>query len=235
MCIRDRYRIGRDYLVSAGFKQVTPYDFQRSGPLPSGYLYEELFRQPFREDDGRIVGYDAWGWGFAGISFFFGTPQDPGWAYMNQTRVDDYFRDLDAGRFPVMQGFRYSEADLRLHLLFQELQGLAVDRRRYRALVGRDAVEEHRPVWDALAEREWATVDDDRITIEGDGAFYLPLVQNALAQDRLDAMRRARRVVVGAAAGSPAAGAPADGAPAGGAPTPPSRAERATVPVAHAG
>ena len=231
----EMYRIGRDYLVSAGFKQVTPYDFQRSGPLPSGYLYEELFRQPFREDDGRIVGYDAWGWGFAGISFFFGTPQDPGWAYMNQTRVDDYFRDLDAGRFPVMQGFRYSEADLRLHLLFQELQGLAVDRRRYRALVGRDAVEEHRPVWDALAEREWATVDDDRITIEGDGAFYLPLVQNALAQDRLDAMRRARRVVVGAAAGSPAAGAPADGAPAGGAPTPPSRAERATVPVAHAG
>ena len=201
----EMYRIGRDYLVSAGFTQVTPYDFQRSGPLPSTYLYEELFRKPLREDDGHLVGYDCWGWGFAGISFFFGTPRDPGWAYLNQTRVDDYFRDLDAGRFPVMRGFHYSETDLRLHLLFQELQSLAVDRRRYHALVGRDAVEEHRPVWDALVDTEWATVDEDLITIEGDGAFYLPLIQNALAHDRLDGMRKSRRA-------NGAAGIPADGA-----------------------
>ncbi len=191
----EMYRIGRDYLLSEGFAQVTPYDFQRSGRLPSTYLYEELFRQPFREDGGDIVGYDAWGWGFAGISFFFGTPQDPGWAYMNQTRVADYFRDIDAGRFPVMRGFRYSETDLRLHLLFQELQSLEVDRRRYLNLVGRDAVDEHRPVWDALVDMEWAAVDEDAISIEGDGAFYLPLIQNALAHDRLDAMRRERRTI----------------------------------------
>ena len=196
----EMYRIGRDYLVSEGFTQVTPYDFERRGPAPSSYLYEELFRKPFREDHGQLVGYDAWGWGFAGISFFFGTPQDPGWAYMNQIRVDDYFRDLDAGRFPVMRGFRYSPADLRLHLLFQELQSLEVDRRRYLALVGRDAVAEHRPVWDALDELGWATVDEDLIAIEGDGAFYLPLIQNALAHDRLDAMRRERRTTVDVAA-----------------------------------
>ena len=187
------YRIGRDYLVSEGFTQVTAYDFQRSGPLPSSYLYEELFRKPFQEDDGRLVGYDAWGWGFAGVSFFVGTPKDPGWAYMNQTRVDDYFRDLDAGRFPVLSGFRYSEADLRLHLLFQELQGLVVDRRRYLALVGHDAVEEHRPVWEALVELGWAGVDEGRISIKGDGVFYLPLIQNALAHDRVHAMRRGRK------------------------------------------
>ena len=201
----EMYRIGRDYLVSEGFTQVTPYDFQRSGSLPSTYLYEELFRKPLREDDGHLVGYDAWGWGFAGISFFFGTPRNPGWAYVNQTRVDDYFRDLDAGRFPVMRGFRYSEIDLRLHLLFQELQSLEVDRRRHLALVGRDAVDEHRPVWDALVDLEWAAVDDDLITIEGDGAFYLPLIQNALAHDRLDAMRKTRRAI--GATGVPASGA----------------------------
>ncbi|MYD86593.1 MAG: radical SAM protein, partial [Acidobacteria bacterium] len=125
----EMYRIGRDYLVSAGFTQVTPYDFQRNGPLQSSYLYEELFRKPFREDDGQLVGYDAWGWGFAGISFFFGTPRNPGWAYINQTRVDDYFRDLDAGRFPVKRGFHYSESDLRRHLLCPALQRLEVARR----------------------------------------------------------------------------------------------------------
>lgn len=198
----EMYRLGKDYLLSEGFVQVTPYDFERSGPVPSSYLYEELFRRPFQENRDQLIGYDAWGWGFAGISFFFGSPASPGWAYMNHAHVEDYFRDLDAGRFPVMRGFHYSQEDLHLHLLFQELQGLSVDCARYRSLVGRDVFSEHRAVWDALGELEWAVVDDDLITIEGDGAFYLPLIQNLLARDRLETMRRER-----SSAGSRAASA----------------------------
>ena len=190
----EMYRVGKAFLEAEGFRQATPYDFERTGPLPSAYLYEELFRKPFQEGDDRLVGCDAWGWGFAGISFFFGTPQTPGWAYMNQVRVDDYFRDLDAGRFPVMRGFHYSDTDLRLHLLFQELQGLSVDRAEYRSLFGQDVVDEHAVVWQTLEEMEWAAVDDDLVTIDGDGAFYLPIVQNLLAHDRSEAMRKARAV-----------------------------------------
>ena len=200
----EMYRAGRDLLLSRGFTQATPYDFEHTGTLPSTYLYEELFRRPFQDAGGRLLGHDAWGWGFAGVSFFFGTPQSPGWAYLNQVRVDDYFRDLDAGRHPVLRGFRYSATDLRLHLLFQELQGLSVDRRRYAQLFGRDVREEHRAVWDALVGLEWAAVDDDLITIHGDGAFHLPLIQDALAHDRLEAMRRERNAAAG---GSPWAGA----------------------------
>lgn len=196
----EMYRLGKDYLLSEGFVQVTPYDFERSGPVPSSYLYEELFRRPFQENRDQLIGYDAWGWGFAGISFFFGSPASPGWAYMNHAHVEDYFRDLDAGRFPVMRGFHYSQEDLHLHLLFQELQSLSVDCARYRSLVGRDVLSEHRAVWDALGELEWAVVDDDLITIEGDGAFYLPLVQNLLARDRLETMRRERSGTVSRAA-----------------------------------
>ena len=204
----EMYRAGRDFLLARGFTQATPYDFEHTGTLPSTYLYEELFRRPFQDHDGQLLGHDAWGWGFAGVSFFFGTPQSPGWAYLNQIHVDDYFRDLDAGRFPVLRGFRYSETDLRLHLLFQELQGLSVDQRRYASLFGRDVREEHGAVWDALAALEWAVVDDDLITIQGDGAFYLPLIQDALAHDRLEAMRRGRSST---ASTSPWAGALTDG------------------------
>ena len=200
----EMYRTGRDFLLSRGFTQATPYDFEHTGTLPSTYLYEELFRRPFQDAGGQLLGHDAWGWGFAGVSFFFGSPQSPGWAYLNQVRVDDYFRDLDAGRFPVLRGFHYSETDLRLHLLFQELQGLSVDRRRYASLFGRDVREEHRAVWEALVALEWAAVDDSVITIQGDGAFYLPLIQDALAHDRLEAMRRGRAP---AAAATPRAGA----------------------------
>ena len=188
----EMYRIGKDYLESEGFKQITPYDFERTGPLPSTYLYEQLFRKPFQENEGQQIAYDAWGWGFAGISFFFGTPSSPGWAYMNHVHVNDYFRDIDAGRFPVLRGFHYSETDLRLHLLFQELQGLTVDRQRYTSLFGRDVADEHSAIWNALVDIGWASVGSGFVTIEGDGAFYLPLIQNILAHERCDAMRKAR-------------------------------------------
>ena len=222
----EMYRIGRDYLVSEGFRQTTPYDFERAGPVPSAYLYEELFRQPFRLSDtnghagahghngdglgsgssrGELVGYDAWGWGFAGISFFFGAPDSPGWAYLNHVRVDDYFRDLDAGRFPVMRGFRYTPEDLHLHLLFQEMQGLAVDGARFLALTGRDVVADYRAIWRELAELDWVRVEGRQIRILGDGAFYLPLIQNLMARDRLEWMRKERVAgVAGASAFSAA-------------------------------
>ena len=191
----EMYRVGKAFLESEDFRQVTPYDFERTGPLPSTYLYEQLFRRPFQETEGQLIGYDAWGWGFAGISFFFGTPASPGWAYMNHVHVDDYFRAIDAGHFPVMRGFHYSETDLRLHLLFQELQGLSVDRRRYRSLFARDVLEEHVAIWQTLVDLKWAAVDDTFVNIEGDGTFYLPLIQNMLAHDRTETMRKGRITV----------------------------------------
>ena len=185
------YRVGKAVLEARGYTQVTPYDFERrDAELPSSYLYEELFRRPFQSDENGPIGFDAWGWGYAGISFLFNTPLSPGWAFMNQVRIDEYFRCIREDRFPVMRGFRYTQTDLRLHLLFQELQGLAVDRAAYRRFFGLDVVEEHAAVWGALGDLGWVTVSDDRVRVLGDGVFYLPLIQNALAHDRLRQMRR---------------------------------------------
>ena len=124
-----------------------------------------------------------------------------------------------------MRGFHYSETDLRLHLLFQELQSLSVDRRRYASFFGRDVRDEHRAVWDALVGLDWASVEDDLIAIQGDGAFYLPLIQDALAHDRLEAMRR-RRTPPATRPGWPDAGTLADGGsrPSATAPVPAARA-----------
>lgn len=190
----EMYRIGKAVLEACGYTQTTAYDFERrDADLPSSYLYEELFRRPFQSDENGPIGFDAWGWGYAGISFFFGTPQSPGWAFMNQVRIDDYFRCIREHRFPVMRGFHYTHADLRLHLLFQELQGLAVDRATYRRFFGLDVVEEHAAVWDAFGDLGWVAVSDDRVSVRGDGVFYLPLLQNALGHDRLRQMRQNQR------------------------------------------
>ena len=189
----EMYHVGKTVLEACGYTQVTPYDFERrDSPLPSSYLYEELFRKPFGTDDSGPIGFDAWGWGYAGISFFFGTPRSPGWAFMNQVRIDEYFRCIRNGRYPVMRGFHYTQTDLRLHLLFQELQGLVVDRAPYRHRFGIDVVEEHPVVWQALSEVGWAIISDDSVRLLGDGMFYLPLIQNLLAHDRLEQMRKKR-------------------------------------------
>ena len=76
-----------------------------------------------------------------------------------------------------MRGFHYTPADLRLHLLFQELQGLAVDRTAYGQFFGLDVVEEHAVVWEALGDFGWITVSDEHVTVLDDGVFYLPLIQ----------------------------------------------------------
>ena len=210
----EMYRIGKTVLEACGYTQATPYDFERrDGRLPSSYLYEELFRKPFQADETGPIGFDAWGWGYAGISFFFGTPQSPGWAFINQVRIDEYFRCIREHRFPVMRGFHYTPTDLRLHLLFQELQGLAVDRAAYRRFFGLDVVEEHAAVWEAFGDLGWVRVWDDRVTVVGDGVFYLPLLQNALARDRLRQMRKKQpATTVTVAAPQPALVASAQGA-----------------------
>lgn len=191
----EMYRIGRDYLTSHGYRQSTPYDFEKiAADLPASYLYEELFRRPFREEQGRLIGFDAWGWGYAGISFFFGTPQAPGWAYVNQVHIEDYYKRIRERAFPVLRGFHYTETDLGLHLLFQELQGLALDCGAFTRLLGVDPVEEYQPVWQALAELGWVEIAGDRIAIRGDGVFYLPMIQNLLALERTEEMRKSRAV-----------------------------------------
>jgi hypothetical protein len=111
---------------------------------------------------------------------------------MNCPRVDDYFRSLDDGRFPVARGFRFAQTDLHLYVLFQMLHGLGVDRALYAQLFGVDALEEHEPVWAALFERGWAVLEPGRLALVGDGIFHTPLIQGILAAGHLDAMRRAR-------------------------------------------
>jgi coproporphyrinogen III oxidase-like Fe-S oxidoreductase len=154
-----------------------------------------MARAPFhREPDGRITGYDVWGWGFAGVSKCVGLPDAPGWTFMNCARVDDYFRRLDEGRFPAERGYHFEPPDQRLYVLFQMLETTRVDRLLYEQLYNVDPLEEYAPLWQAFREREWVLVDTEYITLIGDGVFHTPLVQGLLATDRLEAMRRTRAV-----------------------------------------
>ena len=45
-------------------------------------------------------------------------------------------------------------------------------------------------VWTVFEDLEWVEVGKNRITLLGDGVFYLPLLQTALAHERNEQMRR---------------------------------------------
>jgi oxygen-independent coproporphyrinogen-3 oxidase len=191
----EMYRTSQQLLRASGYRQVTPYDWDRIESGERGKnRYEELGRTPFARDaKDRITGYDAFGWGFAGLSAWPGGPDEPGWLYGSHQRVDDYYRRLDEGRFPVERGYRYTTEDLRLFTLFQMLQGLSVDRKLYRRLFGVDPLDERPAIWQALTEREWASIEADCLRVVGDGSFHVPMIQSVFAADRLEDMRRARR------------------------------------------
>jgi oxygen-independent coproporphyrinogen-3 oxidase len=196
----ELYRLGRDFLRSHGYRQVTAYDWERTDDvLPGDYRYEQTWHRPLKAEETGTAGVDLWGWGFAGISFFLGAPETPGWALMNATHVDEYFRRLDAGEFPIERGFHYGPADLRLTVLFQMLQAMRVSRAEYTRLFRIDLVEEYAEIWEALAELGWVNVTADAVELVGDGVFYTPLIQGVLAAERMEDLRR----------GKPQAGTPA--------------------------
>lgn len=182
----EMYRVARDMLVAAGFRQVTAYDWERrDAALPGAYRFEQSWHRPLAVDpEGAFHGFDMWGWGFAGVSSFQGVPGRPGWTYMNWTRVAEYAAILAAGRFPIERGYRYSESDLRLNTLFQMLQAMAVDLEEYRTLFGVDLVTEHEDLWQTLVERGWVEISDRHLRLVGDGAFHTPLIQGVLAREQ---------------------------------------------------
>jgi len=180
----EMYRAARELLVGAGYRQRTAYDWEKTdGDLPADYHFEESWHRPLRAPAaGESAGVEMWGWGFAGVSNFPGTPDVPGWTYLNHTRVESYYACLDEERFPVERGYRYTARDLRLNVLFQMLHGMSVDRREYRRLFGVDLVAEHAEVWQVVERRGWVEVDEERVALVGDGVFHTPLVQTLLAR-----------------------------------------------------
>jgi len=174
---RRMYHASKQLLENRGFRQLTPYDFEKPIDTPTGApLYEECIH--------GFGGTEVWGWGYAGVSGFQGTPELPGWMYLNHRTVNDYFAALDRGDLPIERGFHFEPQDLRLATLFRNLQGMTASRPDYLGTFGLDLYEEHRPVWHALEEVGWVEIEPAIIRLVGDGVYYTPLIQTLLGLRR---------------------------------------------------
>lgn len=190
----EMYRVSKQFLESHGYRQATAYDWEKCATGRSGeYLFEENMRRAFiRDTDRGIVGCDMWGWGFAGVTYFPGTPEMPGWIYMNSTSAEEYCGRLDESRFPIERGFHYTHKDLGIATLFQMLQSMSVDVALYNELFRFDLLEEYADIWQALVDKGWAEIDREKVTLVGDGVFYTPLIQGLLAHERTEEMRKGK-------------------------------------------
>ncbi|MCX4626349.1 hypothetical protein [Streptomyces sp. NBC_01443] len=179
----EMYRASRDFLTDRGYEQITAYNFRKAGD-PVGRAYEEGVTR-------WCDNMDTVGLGYAAISFFGDSllPEGRSWSYVNHLDLRRYKQDVNEGRPPVAKGFRHTDQDWRLAMLFRNLFGLQVERAAYREAFDTDVRDEFATVWDALAERGLAEVTPDRIKLVGDGPFYTPMIQALLAEHRYRALR----------------------------------------------
>jgi len=107
----EMYHASKEFLISAGFEQVTVYDWRR---IPedaledrlSSYNYEHNmhdFIDKGDQEQSETTLRQVCGIGFAAVNFHPNSldPNDRNWIYMNQTSLKNYCDDIDAGKFPV--------------------------------------------------------------------------------------------------------------------------------------
>ena len=179
----EMYRVGRDLLKSHGYEQVTAYNWRKPG---------DPFSRPYEEGvTHRFDSMDTLGLGYAALTFFGDTALEDGhdWSFINWSKLDEYKAAIDAGRFPAERGFRHSQADFMLSLVWRNLFGLEINREDFRCAFDEDVYEVFQGVWQALEQFNFVKVTPEKIQLVGDGPFYTPLIQTLLAESRYRQLR----------------------------------------------
>lgn len=194
----EMYRAANAFLTSAGYEQITVYDWRRRPAAGAesrlgDYDYEHNMHEFVQHDGGEVQEIrQVCGIGYAAVNFHpngLGV-DDRCWIYMNDTSLDAYYEKLERGQFPVGRGFVYEHADVKLAWLFQSMQTMRIDHVKYRQLFGENILETFESVWEALDARNWIHVDDRAIRFVDVGQYYIPLVQSLIASTRLAEIRQ---------------------------------------------
>ncbi|MBV8620217.1 MAG: radical SAM protein [Curvibacter sp.] len=202
--MRDKLRMYHEagaYLRSEGFVQDTVYDWSRpvrqvapTGIDAAQYLYEDQLRSLIHEDFARYMG----GLGFGAINTRLNAVRSG--SLMNHRGLGRYAEAVNAGRFPVERAFFHEAEDIRLSWIFQQLQGLQLDPRRFEALFGRSLYFDHAAVLNELTRLGWLQIlPGGVLRLVGDGGFYTPLIQSLFSHARLGQMAQPRQTIALAA------------------------------------
>ncbi len=179
----EMYRVSRDLLKSHGYEQITAYNWRKPGD-PNSRPYEEGVTR-------RFDSMDTLGLGYAAITFFNDVRLEDGhsWSFINWRDLKEYKAAVDQGRFPAERGFRHEREDYMISLIWRNLFGLELDRKKFQQAFELDVYEAFQGVWQALEEFGFVEITPEKIKLVGDGPFYTPLIQTLLAEKRYRNLR----------------------------------------------
>jgi len=198
----EMYHASKEFLISAGFEQVTVYDWRR---IPEDALEDRLSSYNYEhnmhdfidqgEEQSETTLRQVCGIGFAAVNFHPNSldPNDRNWIYMNQTSLKNYCDDIDAGKFPVGRGFMYNHRDVKLAWLFQSMQTMKINFVDYMNIFNENLLDSHAAIWDELDARGWISVGDSELKFVGNGQYYIPMLQSLIASKRLEQIRAERK------------------------------------------
>jgi len=200
----EMYHVARDFLVAQGFEQVTVYDWRRKLTTSSvSHNQERYGRYDYEQNLHKFVDHDGsslsatqqmCGIGFAAVNFHVNSAEDPdaNRVYMNHPSLKSYVESLQNNEFPVARGFSYSQRDVKLVWLFQTMQTMSINHGNYKKIFNEDLLQTYGAIWADLEKRGWININDTEILFEGDGQYYIPMLQSLVASKRLEQIRSSR-------------------------------------------
>lgn len=198
------YREAKAFLLSNGFVQRTVYDWERRddsttelGLSPAEYRYEQNLRDALSDNGSPMRRYMG-GLGYAAINIRAndGLSGDvPSISMMNHKNLTSYVEDVSARRRPIERAYQHNREDIRLCWIFQCLQEMRLDMRRYRQLFGSSILDDYETVFNAVHQEGWMETCGDTLVLVGEGEFHVPLIQSLISQSRVNEMTRPRRSV----------------------------------------
>lgn len=180
----EMYRISKEFLRSQGYRQRTPYDWEKINNndeeiKSSQYEYESNLHG-FLENEGKAQRAIMGGLGFAAINMRIDPYEkaNDSISAMNHRDLTSYYRDVLLRKLPIERVYLHSAEDVRLTWIFQCLQIMHVDMNKYKRYFNRDFMSDYKNIVDAIENEGWASIENNIISLKGDGEFYVPLIQS---------------------------------------------------------
>lgn len=197
----EMYHVAKDFLHAQGFVQATLYDWERKPSAEKNqrlnrYDYEHNMHNVFQHENGKVkTTQQMCGIGFSAINCHVnGTEEtDESWIYMNHTSLAGYVEQIEKNQFPISRGFNYCHRDVKISWLFQSMQTMKINHMDYREIFKENLLNKYSAVWGDLEKRGWISINETEIRFEGDGQYYIPMLQSLIASKRIDQIRDSRK------------------------------------------
>lgn len=109
---------------------------------------------------------------------------------MNHRNLTEYYNAISLNKLPVERMFVHDTEDVKLIWIFQALQEMKINTKKYEKIFNSDIKLDYKPIWDALVEEGWVEHNDEYIKLINEGEFYTPLIQALLSQPRIKSLQQ---------------------------------------------